>query len=235
MIREIHQTALTDTVDRALDRLPRVGRVMLLHGPHGVGNTEALRRAAGGRPEGIPVTLPPPGKHVAPRTLLQEIGDAIGLPIGRDWSAHHTCRQVAAQVGDLGLTVVIDQCHRVAPWQIDWLCHLSDMLPHLVLAGSDKLYRLAARHGELSVRVRLPIEAEPLAEAELGRIFGDRLNLGAVAELHRATRGLWWAVENVLAIEGLACEKLGRSLYDSTAEDIRERARHLLGGLAAAA
>jgi len=193
---ERFETVTTKRVAKALDRLQSSGGIMVLSGPHGQGKSTAVQMAMLDRPQVRRSLVTPTGERCSPRGFYQDIGLSLGIACHHNFSAAQMAAEVARTVNKGGLLLALDNAEEMRAVHFSCVRYLADLVPGLVLVGSDALMHKLRRQEAVRTRVRLPIEAAAVTAEELQRFFGAEFSQSFLVQLHEESAGNWSAIWN---------------------------------------
>lgn len=187
-------------------------RLVSLTGPGGMGKTRLALEVAGRAGDHYPdgVWLVELGAHTHASSLTEAVANA--LPTQDHRAGPRSAEDVARQIGEQRLLLVIDNCEHVVAASAGLVAHLLRSCPALdVLVTSREALEIAGEHNRIVRPLSLPepdqVNAESLASSEAGQLFVRRAteagplfrltdaSAGIVAEICRRLDGLPLAIE----------------------------------------
>ena len=218
------ETKTTERVARALDRIPSMGGLMLLTGPHGIGKSTAIDMAMADRETVRRVLMTPPAERSTARTFYAEIATALGIEVGHNWTGAIVARAVTAEIQRHRLTVVLDNVETFGAPYLKNIRHLADLVDHVVLCGSPAAREKLAQDSALRTRLRLPVQAEAVSLPELVGFFGAEFSEDWLMAVQEETAGLWSSIWTLVEWQRVA----ERNTRDAGADDARQASQMFL-------
>lgn len=185
---ERFETKATKKVIGLLGHLQRTGGIMALTGPIGTGISTSLEMAINPHPE-LRIWKVMPLSGYQPRAFAQEIAAALGIEPQRHHSTGECVRSLLHELARNDYTLVLDECQRLSPRQLDLVAYLAEQSPRLVLAGSDAFGARLRAHEELWAQVRLPYRVPGVALPELRDSYAAEFSQAWLGKVHTLVAG----------------------------------------------
>ncbi len=180
---ERFETKATQKVANLLIHLRKTGGIMALTGPIGTGLSTSLEMATRQHPE-LRIWKVMPLSGYQPRAFAQEIAAALGIEPQRHHSTGECVRALLQELARNDFTLVLDECQRLSPRQLDLVAYLAEQSPRLVLAGSEAFGARLRGHEELWSQVRLPYRVPGVAVEEARQSYSAEFSAAWIEKVH---------------------------------------------------
>lgn len=219
MLTEAVPTSQTRRVRQAVEAIPAIGGICLVHGGNGMGKSWSLDLLD--LPWVRRVDMTASSGTGSGRACYRRIARGLEIPVPTQASADDLLEEITDAVAGSRQTLILDRCEHVSTRALPYLRDLADALPSLVLVGSSAFRARVLQDDALTVRARLPVPVEAIGRQELGELLDGSFAHAWIDIAHEATGGVLGFVAQAVRGEALRSAAAKRATTDATADDAR--------------